>query len=107
MGIFTRLAKGIFDYSADESQEKTDNKHDDETVLQKQNSAGEKFGKNFDPVEASWEFLVNITEVILNKFSEEQQHKLLDIGRSLHRTGAVYNHVIYNAERIKEKGKVK
>lgn len=45
-------------------------------------------------LDLSWQFLYDITNSILNKFSSEDQMKVLDLGRVLLKYGGIYHHVI-------------
>ncbi len=45
-------------------------------------------------LDLSWQFLYDITNSILNKFSSEDQKKVLDLGRVLLKFGGIYHHVI-------------
>lgn len=104
MSIFTSITKGI-------------SKHNDSEEIKNFNQPGEnaeeikptnvnppqEFPEDFDPVEHSWEFLTNITESVYENFNDNEQDELIKIGESLLNSGAIYQHVIYNADKGKGK----
>ena len=64
-----------------------------------QNKPHKEFPPDFDPVTYSWEFLTKITEFVFTKLNDQQQKDILRIGIALLNSGAVYQHVIYNADK--------
>jgi hypothetical protein len=44
--------------------------------------------------EISWQFLYDITELIMSKFSQDDKNSLKEIGKKLSSLGAQYHHVI-------------
>jgi tRNA G37 N-methylase Trm5 len=44
--------------------------------------------------ELSWKFLYDITDIVLNKFTEEDQKTLLDLGKALLKYKMQYEHVV-------------
>lgn len=59
-------------------------KHDDED---KKLSLKEK-------IELSWQFLYEITETVLNRFSERDKLEVVELGQKLAENGAKYQHVV-------------
>lgn len=61
-------------------------------------------------VELSWQFLYDITDIVLKKFSMEDQNIVSQIGKILFKAGMRYNHILdygINLEKIKaEKRKI-
>jgi hypothetical protein len=47
-----------------------------------------------EKLELSWKFLYEITDIILNKFSNDDRTKVNQIGKDLTKTGMKYNHVV-------------
>ncbi len=47
-----------------------------------------------DRLELSWQFLYEITDIVLSKFSIEDQDAALNLGKSLLQNGGRYEHVI-------------
>ena len=44
--------------------------------------------------ELSWQFLYELTDHVLEKFSKEDQDKLKEIGQKMHDSGIQYEHVV-------------
>jgi hypothetical protein len=56
-------------------------------------------------LELSWEFLYEITEIVLKKFNSQDKNLVHEIGKKLHNAGMQYNHVIdysINIEKINQ-----
>jgi len=47
-----------------------------------------------EKIELSWQFLYEITEIVLGKFSSEDRDSVHDIGMQLYESGMRYEHVI-------------
>ena len=47
-----------------------------------------------EKLELSWQFLYYVTDLVLKKFSKQDRDAVHDIGKTLVKTGMVYNHVI-------------
>ena len=45
-----------------------------------------------EKIELSWAFLTNITEQVMNRFSAQDQKKVEDVGQTLTKNGAKYQH---------------
>lgn len=45
-------------------------------------------------LELSWKFLYEITEIILNKFSRQDQEEVREMGGVLVKNGVKYNHIV-------------
>lgn len=63
-------------------------------------------------LELSWQFLYEITDIVLSKFSTADQETALDIGKTLLQNGGHYEHVIdygikHNLGRSQDKGAAK
>ena len=54
-----------------------------------------------EKVELSWQFLYEITETILNKFSTQDKVEVKELGQKLAENGAKYQHVV-NAISVKQ-----
>jgi len=57
-------------------------------------AGGEAKMKMKDRLELSWQFLYDITDIVLGKFSTQDQEATLAIGKSLLENGGRYEHVI-------------
>lgn len=59
-----------------------------------------------EKLDLSWQFLYDITNKIMNHFSQEDQNLILELGRTLLANGARYEHVIeYGIRREYNSGK--
>ena len=59
-------------------------------------------------LELSWQFLYDITDVVLNKFPEEDRKQVHEIGHKMLDVGCGYEHVIeYGLKKEKEEEKTK
>ena len=47
-----------------------------------------------EKLELSWQFLFNITEIVMNKFSKDDRNQVETIGKELDSRGMKYEHVI-------------
>ena len=51
-------------------------------------------------VELSWQFLVNITDKILNKFSKEDVDRVYDAGQKMNKHGVSYQHDVKKESKV-------
>jgi hypothetical protein len=64
-------------------------------ILYKQNKQKEEKKLSLkERIELSWQFLYDITEIVLNKFSAADRQEVHDIGAKLSKTGMKYKHVV-------------
>lgn len=71
----------VVDPASQELYDKKRHKEDDDKKLTLQ-----------EKIELSWAFLVNITEQVMNQFSQEDQQKVENAGHTLAMHGAKYQH---------------
>ena len=45
-------------------------------------------------IDLSWQFLYDISEIVLNKFSMADRQAVKDVGQKLHNAGMKYEHVV-------------
>lgn len=53
-----------------------------------------------EKIELSWQFLTNITEQILNKFSKEDRNVVHDAGEKMNRHGMSYQHDVKQEAKV-------
>ena len=71
------------------SYDKQHNKNDEDKSLTIQ-----------EKIELSWQFVVNITEQVMNKFSQSDQQKLSQAGNTLRQNGMNYKHDVSQEAKI-------
>jgi acetate kinase len=54
-----------------------------------------------EKIELSWQFLYEITETVLNKFTQNDRDEIKELGQKLAENGAKYQHVV-NAASVKQ-----
>ncbi len=58
-------------------------------------------------IELSWLFLYDITDTIINKFSQDDQKKINDLGQKMLEGGGMYEHVVeYGIKKEKKRSKI-
>jgi hypothetical protein len=80
-------------------------------VLYEKNKILDYFSLNIkNKLELSWQFLYDITDIVLKKFSSQDKNTLLELGKKLLRCGMQYEHVIdygINREKLQKNSKIK
>lgn len=60
-----------------------------------------------EKTELSWQFLYDITDIVLNKFTPEDKNAVEDLGKKLVDSGAGYEHVVeYGIKKEKKKSRL-
>jgi hypothetical protein len=54
-------------------------------------------------IELSWQFLTNITEQVISRFSKKDQQQIYKAGQALTRNGAKYQHDVYQEANFTQK----
>jgi hypothetical protein len=76
-----------------------------QTIYEKKNKILDFFkDKIKNKLELSWQFLYDITDIVLKRFSSEDREAINQVGRILFKAGMRYNHVVdygINLDKIK------
>jgi hypothetical protein len=56
-------------------------------------------------IELSWQFLTNVTEQIMNRFSTKDQQQIYKAGQQLAKNGAKYQHDVHQEVNFTQKAK--
>jgi hypothetical protein len=89
------------------------NKTSDQTITESTDNYSEKKIPTIllsakEKLELSWKFLYDITEIVINKFSNNDKQEIIDNGSILYNSGMRYEHVVdyavnYESQKLYEK----